>query len=181
VSVKQPVRLFHTPNSHFFLEASYSSDLPFAKDIFAQARAYVNAIDFSVVAAQLGFTIAAEAISLEDLIPDSTPDELRHYLEGMLDFAKDGYDNANKTLETFRNVRRDVHAVGRFFFCCPLVFTCSGQLLEKIKPEHDTVMFEFSIHVDGESKSISLHFYPILLTAHSDPEDESFRSITQRT
>ena len=80
-----------------------------------QARAYVNAIDFSVVAAQNGFTVAEEAISLRDLIPISTPDELRHYLERMLNLAKKDHDNANKTLQRFRDVRYNVFTVCRLF------------------------------------------------------------------
>jgi len=154
-----------TPQFAVFLEALYSSELTFAGDIAAQAFAYVEAIDFSVVAAQNGFTVAEDAISLGDLIPISTPNQHQGYLEGMLKLARDGRNNAAKTLQTFRDVRKNVLAVCRLFLCCLLVLTCSGQLLRDVEPRHDEVEFKFSIHVNGQSMTIlpSLYRY-----AHSE-------------
>jgi len=146
-----------TPQFAIFIEASYRSELPFARDVAAQARAFVEAIDFSVVAAQNGLTVAEEDMS--DLIPIGTPDQLQSCLEGMLDFAKNGYDDANTTLQMFRGVRHNVLAVCRLFFCCPLVLTCSGQLLREVEPGHEEVESKFSIYVNGPSMSISLHLY----------------------
>ena len=124
VSVTQLVCLFHTPIRKFSY-ASYSSDLPFTRDITAQALAYVEAIDLSVVAAQLGFTVAEEAILLDNAT-SSTLDERNSYIEGMLNLAQQGHDIAAETLQTFRDVRKNVLAVGHLFLCCHLVFTCSG-------------------------------------------------------
>jgi len=172
---------FHTPIRKFSY-ALYSSDLPFASAISAQARIYVNAINFSVVAVQLGFTIAEEAISLRDLIPVSTPNQHQSHLTGMLELARDGHNNATKALQMFRNVRRDVLAVCCLFFCRPLVLNCSGQLLRGVEPGHEEVEFKFSIHVNGQSMSKvcpSLCIYTAILTAYSDPGDKSFPNITQ--
>ena len=95
----------------------HSSKLTFAGNIATHALAYVEAIGFSVVAAQKGFTVAEEAISFGELIDMSTPDQHHGYLAGMLDLAKEGHRNAAKTLETFRDVRKNVLAVGRLLFC----------------------------------------------------------------
>jgi len=154
-----------TPQFAIFIEALYSSELTFAGDIAAQALAYVEAIHLSVVAAQNGFTVAEEAISLGDLIPISIPNQHQSYLEGMLTLARDGRNNATKTLQTFRDVRQKVLAVCRLFLCPSLVFTCSGQLLKKVKPEHEAVVFDFYIHINGRSMAISLYLYRY---AHSE-------------
>jgi hypothetical protein len=146
-----------TPRFATFFEASYSSELTFTGSISTQALAYAKAIGFSVVAAQNGFDVAEEAVSLGNLIPISTEDQHKRYLEGMLELAKKGHDNASKTLQTFRGVREKVLAVCRLFLCDPLVLTLSGQLLQKVEPGHEKVEFKFSIHVDDQSMSILLH------------------------
>ena len=157
MSVKQAVRLFNTPNSQLFFEASYSSEFTFAGAISTQAVAYVNAIGLSVAAAQNGFTVAEEAISLGEHIHKRTPEELKTYLVGMLRWARKGRDNANETCQTFRDVRQKVLAVCRWFLCCLLVLICSGQLLQKVEPGHENVEFKFSIHDNDQSMSMFLH------------------------
>jgi hypothetical protein len=101
----------------------------FAKDIAAQALAYVGAIDFSIVAAQNGFNVTEEAIALGELIPISSPDQLQSYLVGMLKLAKHGHSNASKTLHTFRDVRQIVFAVGQLLLSYPFAFSFSSSAL----------------------------------------------------
>jgi hypothetical protein len=102
----------------------HSSRLSFASDIVEQARKYTKAIDLSVVAAQKAYTVAGEVLTLAEVIPLSTPEEHQRYLVGMVEYAKDGHDAVNRTLETFRGVRADILAVSRlFFFCHALVLT----------------------------------------------------------
>ena len=117
---------FHTPIRKFSY-ALYSSDLPFASAISAQARIYVNAIDFSVVAVQLGFTTAEEAISLRDLIPVSTPNYHQSHLTGMLELARDGHNNATKALQMFRNVR--IEMFSQYVVCSSVALSSSTVLV----------------------------------------------------
>jgi hypothetical protein len=97
-----------------------------AGDIAAQALAYVEAINFSVDAAQNGFTIAVEAITLIELIPHTPSDQHQSYLMGMLQLAQDGHNNAAKTLQMFRNVRTNVLAVCDLFLRYSIIFICSA-------------------------------------------------------
>ncbi|KAF8153789.1 hypothetical protein B0H34DRAFT_676702 [Crassisporium funariophilum] len=80
--------------------------------ISRQAILYVQAIDFSIVASQHGFTIAEEAIGLADAIKESNLDgdvdtevERQKYLQGMLNLAAEGHKLALGAMEKFRNVR----------------------------------------------------------------------------
>jgi hypothetical protein len=88
-----------------------------------QALAYVGAINISMDAAQNGFTIAVEAISLSERIPTTPSDQHQSYLIGMLRLAQDGRSNAAKTLQMFRDVRKNVLAVRHVFLRYSLSFS----------------------------------------------------------
>jgi len=148
-----------TPQFVIFLEASYSFEFPFVGDIAALALSCVEAIKFSVVGARNGFAIVEETIILGDLNRNSTVDEHQSYLAGMLVLGKDFCKNAAEMVQRFRDVRSDIFEVCCLFLCCPLVLTCSDQLLRNVGPEHERVEFECSIHINGRSMSISLLLY----------------------
>jgi hypothetical protein len=92
-------------------------DSTVAGDIAAQALAYFEAINFSVDAAQNGFTAAVEAISLSELIPITSPDQHKSYLAGMLQLAQNGHNNTAKTLQMFRDIHKNVLEV-----CCLFLY-----------------------------------------------------------
>ncbi|KAF4618305.1 hypothetical protein D9613_011547 [Agrocybe pediades] len=79
-----------------------------------QALSYVEAIDFSITAAQDGYTIADEVLDFaEDIsVGKNTPEkELQEYLQGMLQLAQRGEENAKLAWTRFREVRNTVERV----------------------------------------------------------------------
>ncbi|KAF9553105.1 hypothetical protein CPC08DRAFT_714064 [Agrocybe pediades] len=81
-----------------------------------QALSYVEAIDFSITAAQDGYTIADEVLDFaEDIsVGKNTPEkELQEYLQGMLQLAQRGEENAKLAWTRFREVRHTVERLVR--------------------------------------------------------------------
>ncbi|KDR78066.1 hypothetical protein GALMADRAFT_1299497 [Galerina marginata CBS 339.88] len=89
------------------LESDYSSNA--LNSIKCQAQAYVKAIDFSIISAQHGFTIAEEVLSFTSFMDEGTEVERQEYLIGMLDIARRGEHNAVRSHNSFRDVRIKVY------------------------------------------------------------------------
>ncbi|KAF8160640.1 hypothetical protein B0H34DRAFT_344990 [Crassisporium funariophilum] len=88
--------------------------------ISRQAILYVQAIDFSIVASQQGFTIAEDALSLSTILKESGPVvdantevDLQEYLRGMLDLATKGHNMAIEAMEKFRGVSQTMRELLR--------------------------------------------------------------------
>ncbi|KAF4623075.1 hypothetical protein D9613_002353 [Agrocybe pediades] len=73
-----------------------------------QAQTYIKAVDFSIVAAEKGHTIAQEALDFANSIDrtDFSEDDRQRYLSQMLKMAQDGRQNAIAAHERFRDVRK---------------------------------------------------------------------------
>ncbi|KAF8890825.1 hypothetical protein CPB84DRAFT_1784619 [Gymnopilus junonius] len=67
------------------------SKLVVAKEMHEQALVYARAIDSSVSAAHLGFTMAEDALTLVEMIPKTDEQDRREYLEGVKDITQKGY------------------------------------------------------------------------------------------
>ena len=81
------------------------------RSIASQAQKYVRAIDCSVTAAQHGFNIATEALTLAEMIPKSTEKEHQAYLVGMMAMVLQGQGNAQQAYDSFRSVRKTLEDV----------------------------------------------------------------------
>lgn len=82
-----------------------------------QAQSYVKAIDYSIVAAQIGFNIAEEAINFFKVVESRTSEaDLTSYLAGMWNMALNGHHNAQLALDEFKGVRTTIETVCIFFF-----------------------------------------------------------------
>jgi len=78
-------------------------------------RKYGGAIVLSISSAQVMFNIAEDAKSLFEALRDGvTQDEIKKYLTGMSNLAQGGLEEIKKTLEVFKNVRRDVISASTF-------------------------------------------------------------------
>ncbi|KAF9552215.1 hypothetical protein CPC08DRAFT_768465 [Agrocybe pediades] len=77
------------------------------RSIKLQALTYTKAIDFSIIAAEQGHTIAEEALGFAKNIDHTgfSEDDRQAYLRQMLDMAYRGESNAHKAHEKFREVR----------------------------------------------------------------------------
>ena len=77
-----------------------------------QAQSCVKAIDYSIVAAQIGFNIAEEAINFSKVVEARTSEaDLTNYLAGMWNMAINGHQNAKLALDEFKCVRTTIEAV----------------------------------------------------------------------
>lgn len=65
---------------------------------------YAKAIDFSVAAAQDGFTVAEEALALVEFIEEATPEERRDFLLEMRRFSQRGREKASEAHGRFVGV-----------------------------------------------------------------------------
>ncbi|KAF9555962.1 hypothetical protein CPC08DRAFT_820739 [Agrocybe pediades] len=92
------------------MEAS-STTVAISQEIRNQVQVYARAIDTSVEAAQMGFTIAEDAISLVESIKDSEtkPEERREFLDGIISFTAQGLEKAKEARKGFLEVRTTVH------------------------------------------------------------------------
>jgi hypothetical protein len=118
------------------------------KEIVTRSLEYVGAINLSIAAAQAGFTVAEEVISLADIISTSTVPERLAYLKGMWELVKEARTNAENTHQTFRNIRQEVYSVRT-----PLHFPSHAhnfcQLTEKTKGQMtDTPVDSAYLHCD---------------------------------
>jgi hypothetical protein len=98
--------------------------------IVDQARTYVRAIDYSIVAAKNGFTIAQQAIVLAKILEEPgtqiTDKECDEYLSGLVRLASEGQKNAMKAVNDFRDVRVTIEAVRIRIACHPSLFFLTG-------------------------------------------------------
>lgn len=77
-----------------------------------QAQSYIEAIDYSIIAAQNGFNIAEEAINFSKVAEARTSEaDLTNYLVGMWNMALDGHRNAQLALDKFKDARTTIEAV----------------------------------------------------------------------
>ncbi|PPQ80863.1 hypothetical protein CVT24_013165 [Panaeolus cyanescens] len=76
-----------------------------ARIVVFQVDRYVAALNLSILAAKYGFTVAEEAISLENFIGRATLDEIQYCILRMLEIAQRGQKNSAEALECFRDVR----------------------------------------------------------------------------
>jgi hypothetical protein len=74
---------------------------------------YAKAIDFSVAAAQDGFTVAEEALALVEYIEEATPEERKDFLLEMRKFSRKGREKASEAHERFVGVGRTIQEVPR--------------------------------------------------------------------
>ncbi|KAF8153795.1 hypothetical protein B0H34DRAFT_809463 [Crassisporium funariophilum] len=82
------------------------------RPISEQARAYVRAIDCSVVAAQQGYNVAEDAVTLcKSIRAQTSQQELDAYAKSMVELAKNGHSKAKEALDQFRTVRKDILAL----------------------------------------------------------------------
>ncbi|PPQ76597.1 hypothetical protein CVT24_013020 [Panaeolus cyanescens] len=97
------------------VETCSSSLSPITQEIHNQAVQYAKAIDLSVVAAQRGFTVADDAISLLDMmkVMQTTIEERREYLEGTMELARKGRTNAFEARNKFVDVRNVIEGLAR--------------------------------------------------------------------
>jgi len=72
---------------------------------------YTRAIDYSVEAAYQGFTVAEDALSLAQLIQETTPEERTEFLKGMQEFAQRGHLKADEAHKRFMGVRTTIETV----------------------------------------------------------------------
>ncbi|KAF8147844.1 hypothetical protein B0H34DRAFT_276516 [Crassisporium funariophilum] len=89
--------------------------LPAFKFISHQAKGYIQAIDFSIVASKQGFTIAQDAVAFsanlvvhEDFMDKAIEDDRQKYLLGMAKLAEQGLTVAQVASQRFRDVRTTV-------------------------------------------------------------------------
>ncbi|KAH9476530.1 hypothetical protein JR316_0010442 [Psilocybe cubensis] len=75
------------------------------KPIKSQALSYITAIDFSITAAQKGYTFCDEVIAFAASLGSSNDADRQEYLRGMVDLAHQAEGNAERAKAEFRNVR----------------------------------------------------------------------------
>lgn len=93
-----------SPFLHHLTQGTNFSSLAL-QSIKLQAKSYMQALEFSVMAAQHGFNIAEDALAFADLMDSCNEIERQEYLRGMFDIALLGENNAKAAHERFRNVR----------------------------------------------------------------------------
>ncbi|PPQ83163.1 hypothetical protein CVT25_005410 [Psilocybe cyanescens] len=84
---------------------SEQSGLAIFKPIRVQALSYVQAIDFSITAAQNGFNFCEDVLAFADLLDSSDEIQRQDYLRELVGLAQQAAENAEKAKDKFRNVR----------------------------------------------------------------------------
>ncbi|KAH9476677.1 hypothetical protein JR316_0010591 [Psilocybe cubensis] len=82
---------------------------PLIGEISTKAANYVSAIQMGVSAAYSGFTVTEEVLFLAKVLPVDDQEDLKQYLVGMMDLAREARENANSAFQAFRNVRTDIY------------------------------------------------------------------------
>lgn len=134
------------------------------RSIKLQAQSYTKAIDFSIIAAEQGHTIAEEALGFAKNIDEAgfSDEERQSYLRGMLDMAYRGERNAQKAHEKFREVRSTLERVSAFCYMNNGDHLLLSSLLEK--PEKSTAR-EIPAQVIRVRFIASFHFPRCLTTS----------------
>lgn len=103
------------PSSHRQItqpRSDYPEAGPLVAKIVKRVNAYIHAIDSTMLAAQIGYRLASEAMTLCDLMgEDDFIDEGRDNLDTMKALADEGYENAEKTNVAFREIRQELYKV----------------------------------------------------------------------
>ncbi|PPQ83885.1 hypothetical protein CVT25_000629 [Psilocybe cyanescens] len=84
---------------------SEQSGLAIFKPIRVQVLSYLQAIDFSVTAAQNGLKFSQDVIALADLLESSDEIQRQDYLRELVGLAQQAAENAEKVKAKFRNIR----------------------------------------------------------------------------
>lgn len=82
-----------------------------------QALIYAKAINSSVDAAHLGFTVCEDALALVECISQTTAEDRNEFLKGVKALTQKGYDKAVEAKKGFIHVRTTVEEVNNSKEC----------------------------------------------------------------